>query len=136
VQVEQLGQQFGVVHVEAVRGVLVTARAGVDADLGLLVGGESVEHGVVQLDETPQYTLGRIELEREATLGEVQLDGRRTAVEALPDIGLGLIGEVLQEGFPRVPDDSLGRVQQAQRGRGDHCLLDRPAGDLASLVEV
>ena len=65
VVVEERRQQARVVDVGAVRRVVVAARAGMHADALPLLVGEAVEHGVVQVDEAPQQSARRIELERE-----------------------------------------------------------------------
>jgi hypothetical protein len=83
-----------------------------------------------------QHTLGRVQLERQPALGEAQLHGGGTGVQALPDVGLGLVGQVGEERLPRVAVDPVGRVQQAQRGRRDHRLLDRPVGQSLRLGQV
>ena len=97
---EQDGQQGRVVHVKTVRGVLVTAGAGVYADPGLLGGGEAFQDPVVERDELVQQSAARVELQCKAGLGEVQLDAVRAGIQASSDVGLGLTGEVANNAAP------------------------------------
>jgi hypothetical protein len=87
-------------------------------------------------DELVEYPAGRVELERQPALGEVQLHRVRTRVEAAADVRLRRVRQVLEEPLPRVAVDPVGRVQQAQRGRGDHRLLHRQRGVLARGTQV
>ena len=48
---EQAWQQGGIVDISAVRGVEVTARAGVNADAGAVRGRKSRQREVVEIDE-------------------------------------------------------------------------------------
>ena len=128
IQAEQAGQQCGVVDVGAVGGVLVAARAGMHADPLALLGGELLKHLVVQIDERTQQLPGRVELDGEPALGEVDLHAVRAAVQGAADVGGRLVHQVCQERLPRVAVDAAGRVDQAQRGRSDHRLLDRDVG--------
>src|SRR5207248_6089929 len=115
-QVEQGRQQARVFDVQAVHGILVPARAGVYADPGAFLGGEPVEHGVVEVDELPQQPAGRVQLQRQAAFGEVDLHTVRTGVEAAPDVGLGLVHQIGDERFLAVPVDPVAGVDQRDRG--------------------
>lgn len=64
VQLEEVGQQEGVVDVGAVGGIVVGAGADVNADVEALLWGEAIEDLVVECDETAQEASRGIELER------------------------------------------------------------------------
>lgn len=96
-ELEQLREQRGVVDVEAVRGVLVAARAGVDVDPGAFGLGEPVEDLVVEFDEAGEHAAAGVEPEREPALGEVELRDVRAGVERTADVGFGLAGQVGDE---------------------------------------
>ena len=55
-QLEQAGQQLGVVDVPAVGRVAVAARAGVHADALAVLGGEPRQREVVQVDEAVEQS--------------------------------------------------------------------------------
>lgn len=106
-------------------GVLVAAWAGVYADALPFVGCELGEYLVVEVDERAQQLLGRVELDREPALGEVDLHVVRTTVQGAADVGGRLANEVGEECLFGVVVQAVLGVEQAQRGRGDHGLLDR-----------
>jgi hypothetical protein len=97
IQMEQIGQQAGVVDVGAMSGIAVAARANMDTDAVTVGYAEAVEDLVVEVDEGAQETAGRIEFEGEAAFGEVDLDGVGTGIEGAADVGSGFVDEVGEE---------------------------------------
>src|SRR6202034_4525373 len=87
--------------------------------------GESVEDLVIERDELVENASARVQFEREPALGEVQLYHVRPAGQAAADVGLRLRGQVFEKLPLRITGDAVRRIQQAQRGRGDHRLLHR-----------
>ena len=138
---EHARQQVVVVDVGAVHRVAVAARAGVDADLRSLLGAESGQHPVVELDKVRQHApagprVAGICPGGQAALGEVDGHSRRASGECLPDVLLALVDEVFLEALPRVAGNVVvQRVQQRQHGRGDHGLLHRLAGQPDRLAQ-
>ena len=57
-QLEQVGQELGVVHIRAVARVAIGAWARVYADALSLLGGKALQHQVVQVDETVEKAPG------------------------------------------------------------------------------
>ncbi len=135
VQAKERGKQLGVVHVGAVRRVLVAARAGVDADAPALLGAEALEDPVVQVDERVEQALGGVELDAEAPLGEVELD-RRPGGEAASDVRRRLADEVVDERLPGIAGDPGPRVEQRDGRRRDDGLLERGLRVLHRALEV
>lgn len=76
-----------------------------------------------------------VELQGEPALGEVELDAVCSRLEASPNVCLGLAHEIGQKLLARVSLDSVLRIDQADRGGGDHRLLDRRFRLLASSQE-
>ena len=103
--------------------------------------GEAVEQPVVEVDEVLEHVLAgpriaRVVLVRQPALGEVDRDPDRAGVEALADVLLALVDDVVEELVARVPGELvLQRVQQAHHRRRDHRLLDRVRGDLHVLLD-
>ena len=102
---------------------------------------EAVDHAVVEVDELLEHVLAgpgvaRVVLVREAALGEVDRDAHGAGVEALADVLLDLVAEVVEELLARVAVDlALERVEQHQHRRRDHRLLDRMRGDRLVLLD-
>ena len=135
-QLEQAGQQLGVIDVPAVGRVAVAAGAGVHADALAVLGGEPRQGQVVQVDEAVQQVAGRVDLDRQPPLGEVDLHLVRALPQAVADLGLVLAQQVVDELLAGVAGDLVGRVHEAQgRGRDDR-LLHRPVGVLQGHVQV
>ena len=72
-ELEQARQEIRVVDFAAVRGVVVAARAGVDADPLALLRREAAEHAADQVHEPAEQLPARVELHGQAPLGEVEL---------------------------------------------------------------
>ena len=89
-QLEQAGQQLGVIDVAAVGRVAVAAGAGVDADALAVLGGEPRQREVVQVDEAVQQVAGRVDLDRQPALREVDLHLVGALAQAVADLGLVL----------------------------------------------
>src|SRR6202035_757064 len=105
--------------VQAVRRVLIAARAGVHSDAASLAVAETLQDLVVQGDEAVQDASAGVELEGEPSLGEVKLGDVRASLQRAPDVGFCLVDEVAQERLARVAVKIRGRIEQAQRGRSD-----------------
>lgn len=60
---------------------------------------EALEHSVVEVDECVEHALAGIELHRQPSLGEIDLHRVGAVVESAPDVGLGVVNEVGQEGL-------------------------------------
>ena len=135
-QLEQAGQQLGVIDVGAVGRVAVAAGAGVHADPLPLLGGEPRQRQVVQVDEAVQQLAGGVDLDRQPPLGEVDLHLVRALPQAVADLGLVLAQQVVDELLAGIAGDLVGRVHQAQgRGRDDR-LLHRHVGVPQGHVQV
>ena len=135
-QLEEAGQQLGVIDVPAVGRVAVAAGAGVDADAPAVLGGEPRQRQVVQVDEAVEELAGRVDLDRQPPFGEVDLDLVRALPQAVADLGLVLAQQVVDELLAGIAGDLVGRVHQAQGRRRDDRLLHRDVGVLQGHVEI
>lgn len=88
-ELQQPGQQSGVVDVQAVRRILIAARAGVHSDATSLGVAETLENLVIERDEVVQDASAGVELEGEPSFGEVKLDDVRASLQRVPDVGRG-----------------------------------------------
>ena len=100
-QFKEIGQQRSVVDVGAVCGVVVTARADVNADALPFAAGEAIENLIVECDEASQETARGIELEGQPGFCEVDLDGVGAGVECAANVGCGFVDEVCEKFFAR-----------------------------------
>ena len=73
-QLEQAGQQLGVIDIRAVGRVAVAARTGMHPDALAILGGESRQREIVQIDEAVQQISGGIDLDRQPAFREVDLN--------------------------------------------------------------
>src|SRR5450432_3288625 len=72
-QAKQFGQETRVVHVGAMRGVMIAAGASMHPNPLALSIRESVENAVVQVDKCFQHSAGGIKLQCQPPFGEVDL---------------------------------------------------------------
>jgi len=107
----------------------------VDADLGAFLVGQPAQDLVVQVDERIEEAARRIELERQARLGEIDLDGR-ASLEAATDLGGRLSDEVLDERLAGIAGDPVPGIHQADRRCRDHGLLQLGGGLALGPVEI
>ena len=98
-QLEEAGQQIGVIDLPAVGRVAVGAGAGVHADPLAVLGGEPRQRQVVQVYEAVQEVPGRVDLDRQPSLREVDLDLVRSLPQAVADFRLVLAQQVIDELF-------------------------------------
>ncbi len=124
-QLEQAGQQLGVVDVRAVRRMEIVPRAGMDPDAPACFGRETREREVVQVDEAVEQIPGGVDLHGQPSLGEVHLHLVGAPGQAAPYVGFMLAQQIVDELLARVAGNALGRVHQAQGRRRYHRLLDR-----------
>ena len=106
-----------------------------------LLGREAIDHAVVERDELVEHVLvrpgvARVVLVGEPALGEVDRDAHGAGVEALADVLLDLVAEVVEELVARVAVDlALERIEEHQHRGGDDRLLDRLARDRLVLLD-
>ncbi len=124
VELEEMWQQLGVVHVRAVGRVPVAAGAAVHADDGALLGREAIERPVVQGDKALQELFGRIEFDRQPPLREVDLDVVGAGPQRAANVGLMLPEKIAEKRLSGIAVDGLLRVEQAQGRSGNDRLLD------------
>src|SRR5208283_1918375 len=128
-------QEQCVVHVGAMRGILVASWASVHPNFAALLPIEAIEHPVVQLDERVQESAGRIKLQGQASLGEIHLHAMSAGREALPDVTFPLGYEIIQKLLTWVGRQFVRRIKQAESGHGDNRLLQRPLGKATSRLQ-
>ena len=87
-QGEQAREELSVVDIRAVSRIAIRARAGVHPEALPLLGGEALEHQIVQVDETLQQAPTRVQLDRQPPFGEVHLDHMGAHRQTTPNFTL------------------------------------------------
>src|ERR1700690_172103 len=125
IELKYARKQGGTVQILAVGALFVDTMAGVHPQVLALAVGELGKREIVQIDEALEKSAGRIEAQRKGSLGEIDLDLVGPLLEAAPNLFDMLLQKGLDERFARIGRDSLVRIHQAQRRRGNHRLLQR-----------
>ena len=90
----------GIIDVPTMSGVAIAARTRMNTDASSVLGRESREGKVIQIDEPVQQFAGRIELDGEPPFREVDLDFPRTFPQAVAHFCLMLSQQIIEKLLP------------------------------------
>src|SRR5665213_993781 len=109
-------------------GIEVTAGTGMYSKLLSFGGGKTRQREIVEIDEAGEQIAGRVDLDRKPPFGEVDLHLVGAQLQAAANLGDMFSQQIIDKALAGVSGNARLRIEQAQRRRRDHRLLDRETG--------